>query len=83
MKTISNLNSHFTFQADDIKKGCITGYDDNDKFNGTTCFNITSRRSKKAWEALFTAWDIETTMWKALDILEKNGVKMHSYCSVD
>jgi len=79
------LSNEFTIFTNDGKgaKFSIQGEDLRDHFNQPSCFNTTYRSHKKAWSALRNTWSETTTMFEAMSVLEKNGVKVHSYCAVD
>ena len=80
MMELRNEHCYISYKPEDKK---IHGADNDDKYNGTVFYNTTSRSCKKAWAALEKLFTPQTTMYGALGILEDNGVRCHSYCSVD
>lgn len=82
MTTISLKNSKTTFEINfEAKK--IDGADLKDSLNYPVCYNKTTRSIKKAAKALQEAWNDNTTMWDAVNVLTANGVQMRSYCQMD
>jgi hypothetical protein len=79
MKTLSNEKCWIELSD----KNEVYGRDLQDRYNEPSCYNKTVRSIKRAWAALNLAFNENTRMWDAMDILEANGIRMHSYCAVD
>lgn len=75
-------NSITVIEYDDETKA-IGGDDLRDQNNLPAFYNKTSRSCKKAWAALTAEWTPETTMYGAMTILSKNGIRCHSWCRMD
>lgn len=75
-------NKKCSFEIDFDRKS-ISGDDHTDVWNQPRCFSQTWRSNKKAWKALCEQFDQDTTMYGAISILMKNGIRMHSYCAMD
>jgi hypothetical protein len=61
----------------------IRGADISDQCNMPSCYSITKRYNKRAWEALKAAWHSNMTMYGAMHILEQHKARMHSYYACD
>lgn len=83
MKILGNSKCIMQYNPSDKCGFVITGDDLTDVFNEPRCYNKTARSHKKAWAALTAKWTDQTTMYEACQILTDNGVKMHTYCSMD
>lgn len=80
VKKISNEICAFSYEVDSKE---ISGMDLTDHHNEPRCYNTTRKSVKKAWEALEKEFTKETTMYQAIGIFRKNGVRMHSYMAMD
>ena len=67
----------------DYNKPDISGYDLTDHYNGTTFFTKNVRSLKKGWDQLQKEFNNETSMYEAMNVLDRFKLKCHSYCSVD
>ena len=79
-KVLSNEKTTVTFEEENAQ---ISGRDKTDHYNDPSFYNQTTRSAKRAWKALEEKWSEQITMYEALNILEANGVRCHSYCAVD
>lgn len=61
----------------------VFGRDLKDSYNEPAFYNKTYRSLKKAWKALKDSFDESTTMREAMQILNDNNVRTHSYCMMD
>ena len=61
----------------------VFGRDLKDSYNEPAFYNKTFRGLKKAWKALRDSFDESTTIREALQILNDNNVRTHSYCMMD
>jgi len=61
----------------------VFGRDLKDSYNEPAFYNKTFRGLKKAWKALTDQFDESTRMEDAMQILNDNNVRTHSYCMMD
>lgn len=61
----------------------VSGADLTDRNNEPRFYNQTVRGLKKAWAALALEFTADTSMYGAIDILSKHGIRCHSYCAMD
>lgn len=59
------------------------GRDLTDDYNEPSFYNTTRRSFKRAKEALIKAFNDDTTMGQATQILRDNGIRTHIYCAMD
>ena len=81
MKTVIQNEKTFIEYNDDKKD--FYGGDKTDHYNDPRFFNKTRRSYKRAKTALLAAWNETMTMYEAMEVLEANGIRIHSYCQVD
>ena len=61
----------------------ISGDDFTDQYNMPAFYSKSKRGIAKAWATLEAAFTPETTMYEACRILSDNGIRTHSWCTVD
>jgi len=54
-----------------------------DKYNGTAGYTNNKRGHEKAFKAIQSNFNDETSFWKVIDTLNEFNLRPHSYCSVD
>lgn len=75
-------NSKTFIRINDEEKRFI-GRDLTDGYNEPSFYNTTRRSFKSAKEALIKAFNDDTTMVQATQILGDNGIRTHIYCAMD
>ena len=61
----------------------FSGRDLDDQYNLPAFYNTSKRTHRKAAAALLEQFNENTTMYDAMNILRDNGIKCHSWCSMD
>jgi hypothetical protein len=61
----------------------VTMWDKRDAINDPTAYNKTVRGLEKAMNVLTDLWTKDFTMYDAINVLNQNGIRMHSYCAMD
>ena len=77
-------NEHITVVLCEDQHGKPSiGISDIQDVNERRAYNKSKRGVEKAFEALKAAFTGKTTLYKAVEILEANGVEMNEYNGVD
>jgi len=76
------LKNDYLMVKYDLEEKEIFGRDLEDRYN-EPCFYNNNKRIKKGIEVLEKEFTDGMTMWQAIEVLQNNGVNIHSYCAVD
>lgn len=79
----SVMKNKYCFVEYDEENKKFHGGDLTDHYNEPRFYNTTKRSHKKAATALIKTFNNSTTMHDAINILEDNGIRCHSWCSMD
>lgn len=84
METLKNENCEITYEPN-AEPGWwfFSGDDLTDTWNLPRMVSTSRRGHKKAWEAVKSEFNENTTMFKVIEILMQNGIKTHYWYAMD